>query len=246
MGDPKSESMVFGAWAMGNFGPFAFPGNLARAGRQAWHWEEAADTVGRHSSFVRVRSSYVFGGRKDQKVLPPGYDPLAELLYVTRMARALMDMPGALAFFNPNGERLSRTSDLDEALARHESGGPRPQEVWANVRLFNLGEHAPWVLMDTVGMSQVDVLDHEACCDGDAYDLSGVASFLRNAADYVHEHGEVVRDGDTMDGPGGIRWQGATFEESLVEPPRRVLRWLPMDGRARPHGVQGEREEGAR
>jgi hypothetical protein len=28
MGDPKNETMLFGAWSMGHFGPGAYPGNL--------------------------------------------------------------------------------------------------------------------------------------------------------------------------------------------------------------------------
>ncbi len=89
-------------------------------------------------------------------------------------------------------------------------------------------------------MAQLDVPDHEACCDGKAYALGDVASFLRNAADYVFENGEVIRDRDTMDGPGDRRWQGVTFDNGILSPPRRVIRWLPMDGRPRPRGVQGE------
>lgn len=241
MGDPKTASTLFGAWALGHFGPFAYPGNLERAAQQAWHWPEARDTATRHGAFVRVRSSYVFGVGKDAPVLPPDYEPLPELLEVTGVARALLDVEGALAYFSPNGECLCRKDHLDHALALHAAGGAMPQNVWANVRLVRIEGHAPWVVMDTVGMSQLDVLDQEACCDGDAYDLSAVAGFLRDAADYVFEHGEVVKNGDTMDGPGNLRWHGVTFEAGLIpQPPRRVLRWLPMDGRVRPTGIQGE------
>ena len=35
MGDPKSESELFGAWGTGNFGPFAWPGGLKRAAQGA-------------------------------------------------------------------------------------------------------------------------------------------------------------------------------------------------------------------
>lgn len=243
MGSPKESPMIFGAWALGNFGPFAYPGSLERAGQQAWHWSEAGDAVARHRAFARVRCSYVFGGRKDAPLLPADYQPLPELIEVTRVARALLDIDGAIAYFNPNGECLCRPSDLDEALSRHADGAFMPQEIWANVRLVNLSDHPQWVVMDTVGMGQLDLPDHEACCDGKVYDLSAVASFLRNAADYVFENGEVIRDGDTMDGPGNIRWQGATFDKSLLDPPRRVIRWLPMDGHERPVGVQGEQAE---
>src|SRR5262245_55321548 len=31
MGDPKTDSMTFGAWSTGQFGPYAFPGGLERA-----------------------------------------------------------------------------------------------------------------------------------------------------------------------------------------------------------------------
>ena len=81
-----------------------------------------------------------------------------------------------------------------------------PQELWANVRLFNLAGHDPWVVMDTVGMWQLDVPDHEAAFRSDLYDPSDVALFLRNAADYVLRSGPIINDNDTMDGPGQIRW----------------------------------------
>ncbi len=240
MGDTKTDTTIFGAWSLGYFGPFAYPGNLRRAAEQAWLWPAAREVIGQHDSFVRVRTSYVFGAREDMLVQPPDYEPVAELAHVTKVARALLDVPEALAYFNPNGECLASAAEMDDCLERFLQGGPMPQELWSNVRLFNLNGHAPWVVMDSVGMAQLDVPDQEACCDGDAFELSEVASFLRNAADYVHRNEDVIQDGDTMDGPGGIRWQGAHFENGLLEPPRRVVRWFPLDGRERPPGVQGE------
>jgi hypothetical protein len=41
MGDPKADPMTFGAWGMGHFGPFAYPGGLQRAMEQSWGWEAA-------------------------------------------------------------------------------------------------------------------------------------------------------------------------------------------------------------
>jgi len=245
MGDTQTEKMIFGAWALGHFGPGAYPGSLQRAAQQAWQWPEGSTAAERHRSFVRVRSSYVFGARGDMPVLPPDYEALPELMFVTRVARAALEIEGALALFNPNGECLANATVMDESIGRFQAGGPVPQELWANVRLLRLEGLGSWVLMDTVGMGQLDTPDHEACCDGEAFDLSEVASFLRNAADYVRENGEIIQDGDTMDGPGGIRWQGASFGEGLAAPPRRVIRWLPLDGRQRPRGVQGEDDEGA-
>src|SRR5207249_2241696 len=40
MGDPKTEPMTFGAWSMGHFGPFAFPGNFERAKQHCYVWNQ--------------------------------------------------------------------------------------------------------------------------------------------------------------------------------------------------------------
>jgi hypothetical protein len=61
MGDPKNETTLFGAWGMGHFGPYAYPGGLQRAAQQCWSWEPGRTIPDRHKAFVRIRSSYVFG-----------------------------------------------------------------------------------------------------------------------------------------------------------------------------------------
>ena len=61
MGDPKSDPMTFAGWSMGHFGPFAFPGGLARARQHAWGWQPASPIAEGHRGFVRIRISYIFG-----------------------------------------------------------------------------------------------------------------------------------------------------------------------------------------
>jgi hypothetical protein len=240
MGDPKADPQVFGAWSMGHFGPFAWPGGLGRAGQHSWGWKEAADVARRHKAFLRVRSSYVFGTRPDAPVMPPGYLPLPELLFVSDVTASLLTPPEALCYFNPNGERLLPLTEVQALLARGKGAGPLPLELWCNIRLFDLGGAPAWSFMDTVGMGQLDAPDHEACFQTGAYAAREVDSFLLSAALYVFENGPVVRNGDTMDGPGRIRWQGATFKQGVCVPPREVIRWFPMDQRKRPAGLQGE------
>ena len=75
MGDPDKEPMVFGAWTMGNFGPFAFPDGLARASQQSWTWPEGPAVAERHKAFLRIRSSYAFGAGDDDGVLAGGSHP---------------------------------------------------------------------------------------------------------------------------------------------------------------------------
>src|SRR6186713_1309633 len=80
MGDPKAAPILFAAWSMGHYGPGAFPGGLERAMQNCWHWDGGSALVARHASFVRIRTSYAFGAKSDDPVLPPDYDPSQELL----------------------------------------------------------------------------------------------------------------------------------------------------------------------
>ena len=237
MGDPKNEPEIFAAWAMGHFGPFAYPEGLTRAIQQSWSWGAASQVASQHKAFLRIRSSYGFGAPSDAKVIPSDYRPLPELLFLSDLASSLLGMAEALCYFNPNGERLLPATRVQELIARGKGAGPVPLELWSNIRMFNLGHSPAWTLMDTVGMGQLDAPDHEACFQTDAYSCQEVDNFLFNAAFYVFEHGRVIEDGNTMDGPGGVRWQARTIENGMTAPPREVIRWLPMDDHARPQGL---------
>ena len=248
MGDPKTETVLFGAWAMRSFGPGAYPGNLKRAALQSWHWPEGKSVLQRHTGFIRVRSSYGFGKTDDASpIMPKDYEAVPELIFVTRIGRALLSLPGAICYFNPNGEMLQTAEGLDALLSRQAATGLLPLEAWSNVRLLRIEDYEPWLLMDTVGMSQLDVSDHEAAFERGRYNLSEVANFLRNASAYVLEKGPVIKDRDTMDGPGGIRWQGETFDKPICDPPREVIRWLPMDKLSPPKKLLGHyaKEDGS-
>jgi hypothetical protein len=238
MGNPRDAPELFAAWSMGHFGPFAFPGNLERAAQQSWGWSEAASLPAQHQAFIRVRSSYVFGGGDDTPVLPKDYRPQAELEFVTRLARALLRHPAALAYFNPNGEVLLDAGRLDESVAYHAQHRLPPLNVWSNIRLFNAS--GGWLLMDTVGMGQLDCRDSEACFPRDAYEPQEVDEFLRNCSLYLLERGDVVQDGDTMNGPGGINWRARHVEKGVCPPPHRdLLRWFPVDGSRPPAELEG-------
>lgn len=232
MGDPKTEPTLFGAWSMGHFGPFAFPGGLERAGQQCWAWEAGRTVAASHKAFVRVRTSFAIGAAPDDPVLPEDYDPLAELEVVTQLALSLLDVSGSLCYFNPGGEVLRDRESLVESLEFGEEHDLPTLDLWSNVRLFRVDEQ--WSLMDTVGNDQLDIPDQEACVRGDVYDFREVDGFLRNVSLYLLREGEVVEDGDTMDGPGDIPWKAHILEAGLSDPPRRVLRWIPEDGHSLP------------
>jgi hypothetical protein len=161
MGDPKGEPMLMGAWSMGYFGPYTFPGGLERATQQSWRWKGAAEAVASHAAVLRLRISYIMGAGADAPVMPADCDPQHELLFLMRMAAAFGALNESICYFNPNGEVVLPISALAESLDYHTGHQLPPLDLWANVRLFNLSES--WLLMDCVGNWQLDLCDQESC-----------------------------------------------------------------------------------
>ena len=234
MGDPKTDPMLFAAWGMGHLGPLTFPRNLQRALQQSSLLSEVELAAVRgHRAFVRVLFTYVAGASPDTPVVPEAYVPSAEVDELLAFLLELLKIPAAVAAFNPNGETLhSRETLASEVTFARENNLP-PLGAYSKMRLVR-PDVPSWLLMDTVGMGQVDAPDHEACFQEDRFDPNEVARFLRNAANYVLKKGDVIKSGDTMNGPGDVNWQGFLLDESLTSPPRPVYRWLPLDGTRAP------------
>ena len=228
MGDPKTNADLFGAWAMGHYGPFTFPGSLARSVQHLWAWPEGKIIPEKHAAFLRLRISYILGAvEKESKVLPPEYDSLDELNFLNKVVAKILDHPAALLYFNPNGEVLRNKQKFLESLSYHESHNLPSLSLWSNVRLFKLPMN--WTVMDTVGIAQLDRMDSEACFPAGSFEPSEVDGFLRNCALYLIQNGDVIEDKNTMDGPGAIRWWARHVEKPVYDPPRRFLRWFPLD-----------------
>jgi len=225
MGDPKTESTLFGAWSMGFFGPHAYPRGLQRATQQAWSWQEAGNTVERHASFVRLRLSYAFGAPDDAPALPPGIDCRDELAFLCRLAIAVLRVPGALCYLNPGGEVLSSANTLAESLEFSAQQGLPPLDVLCNVRLFNLDPQ--WLVMDSVGNGQLDIPDIEVGFPKAVHEPGLIDPFIRNLTLYVLEYPQALEDGHTVDGPDGSTWRISLLDQGLVDPPRQIVRCLP-------------------
>lgn len=228
MGSPKGpEAALFGAWALGNFGPSTFPGSLERALTHSYRWPEAEEIVPNHRAFLRVRTSYVFGAPKNAPVLPQDYDALKELLFVTDLALAASALENTLAFFNPNGEVLTAPDEVRALRERHLSGGPAPLEAWANVRMFRIADvgSEPWILFDTVGFDQLDLQDHEGALPAALPDIDLVPGLLYSSANYDLSKGGVLSVNDTSTDLAGRNWRARAEGDALIQPPRQVLRW---------------------
>src|SRR5262245_51746441 len=231
MGDPKVDPKTFAAWGAGHFGPFAFPGGLARAGQHAWGWEPGRTVAGRHRGFIRIRLSYAFGAKGDQPVLPEDYDPLAEMLFLSRAVLAVFKAPGILCYFNPNGEVLRDRAGFREVWSACKQQDKIPLLLWMNVRFFNLSEKIGF--MDTVGNGQLDLQDVEAIFPKSRYDPGDIDHYLRNVTHYLLGLDREIQTGEDIDGPGegNLSWTMEVFKEGAIEPPRPVLRLYPKANR---------------
>ena len=239
MGNPNTDPETVEAWAKGYFGPGAYPNMFWEACRLFSDAGQDPSLAKKHAAFITVRSSYVMGGGDDAAYLPSGYEPISELAHLTRIASKLAVLREAICFFNPNGALIAKPSQMVAAVERCDREEAYPVELWCNVRQFKLGESAPgWLLMDTVGMGQLDATDHEACFAASAYKPSEVAGFLWTVVKSVVDQNPVIADGDATDGPGGVRWRAQSWTDSAVWPPRHVVRWLPDDGRFVPAAAQ--------
>ncbi|TWU18151.1 DUF4261 domain-containing protein [Allorhodopirellula heiligendammensis] len=225
----SEDSQIVDAWALGNFGPHNYPGSLQRAREQSWVWEDGRELAEQPTAFIRVRSSYVLGEEDDAPVLPEGYEPFDELALVTEIAAAITELPQAICYFNPNGEVLRDLKTLNESFEYAEENDFPPLDLWSNVRLFRLENE--WAVMDTVGNSQLDLLDIEACFHAESYDFTEVESFLRLVTCFLEEAEEPIEDGDSVEGPGDVIWRVWRMDDGIAAPPRPVLRCLPQDNR---------------
>jgi hypothetical protein len=226
MGDPKTETMLFGAWSMGHFGPSAFPGNLERARQHCYVWKQGSETAGQHQSFIRIRTSYAFG-LPDAPVMPKDCKAADELNFITKIVMELLKHPAALCYFNPGGELLAERPRMEKVIEHYEKAGMPPIDLWSNRRMFKFNEN--WMLMDTVGMQQLDLDDVETCFRSDRFNPNDIALFLGNTSLYLAGKGPVIKNGETIDGPGKVLFRAMECENGMTAPPRRTLRFRPED-----------------
>ncbi|MBI3724557.1 hypothetical protein HY251_11470 [bacterium] len=222
MGDPKKSPTLFAAWGTGQFGPCVFPGGLDRA-CASLSWTEGKPLAAAHKAFVRLRTTYALGAEAGSPALPEGYEPVPELLLLTELAQVLLGIKGAIAYWNPSGESIRSAAQVEEALKRHEADGSLPLELWTNVRSRKGGEGE--IVMDTVGMEQLDVCDHEAFFKEGELDPGEVESFLRMVS--LDALRKTDQSQGAMIGPGNKPWRPRRLDESRAPPRRKVFRWAP-------------------
>lgn len=138
--------------------------------------------------------------------IPKGCSPVQKPGFLNDLTLALSEHEAALCVFNPNGEVLADKEILAESMAYHAEHSLPPLDSWSSIRLFTVDEEQ--ALMDIVDCRQLDIPDHEVLFPKADFEPGETDVFIRNTTLYLLENGDVIEDGDTMDGPGGAAIQG--------------------------------------
>lgn len=219
MGSPETDTELFGAWAMRQFGLTNFPYGLARANA------EGSAARSDHVAFVRLNLSYVFGAGDDALVCPDDRDVAAELRAVAALAQLICEVPGAVGWFAPNGEVWLPLAEAREKLAR-QAQGELLTELWVTTRAYPAGRH---LLVETVGVAPMspqlaEAYDHQVVVLPDlGLDGDVVSRFVLELSGAARGGSKAVPSEPVL-GPGG-RWF-ASLVNTDNPPPRPVVRWL--------------------
>lgn len=232
MGGMNEDPALFAAWGTGQFGPFCFPGSLARACQYCFQWREGASQAAAHKAFIRIRVTYSLEAGPDEVVAPKDPKLVEETEMLIAVAEALLEHPSAICYFNPNGEVLAPLPQMAQMSEQFAKNSIPPVTLLSNRRIVKF-DNSDWMMMDMVGLGQLDMADLEVCFT-ERYDPNEVAMFLVNTALHIAKLGPVIKEGHTMTGPQGVLFEARKFAEPKLVPPREVLRFRPRDGTVSP------------
>jgi hypothetical protein len=217
MGSPETDPELFMAWSMRQFGLATFPFGLARAGAQT----DAPSSD--HVAFVKLNLSYIFGADEDALVSPEDREVRAELARLSALAAPVLALPGAVAWFAPNGEVLTEPPAARSKLLL-QAGGEHVPELWVCTRAYSAGKH--W-LVETVGVGTLGAkstpLDHQVLLPDLGLDGDVIIRFVQELSGAARFGSDQVPTEPVL-GPGG-RWT-PRLATSENPPPREVVRWV--------------------
>ena len=68
--------------------------------------------------------------------MPEDYDPVSEMMFLSRAVMALLKAPGVICYFNPNGEVLRDDEAFCEVWDACIQQQKLPLPLWLNIRFF--------------------------------------------------------------------------------------------------------------
>ncbi|WP_409214571.1 DUF4261 domain-containing protein [Prosthecobacter sp.] len=166
---------------------------------------------------------------------------MEELRWLLDLATLFADLPEAVAFFNPNGEVIMRFDELAEFLEDAHSQTLFPVQAVIATRGYRIDES--WSLVDSVGMAQFGLSDHEFAISGATIAKDETILFLLNLVHYQIDKRVEIGDRHTTDGPGGKVWRAEERGQACLLPPRKVLHWKTEDAPPEPELLARKEED---
>jgi hypothetical protein len=96
-----------------------------------------------------------------------------------------------------------------------------PLDAALNARLFRVDDRPGEIVMDTLGLAALGVPDLQ--CHFKGLEAGRVAGFLRGVGTYVFENGDVIGDGNTVQGLEPSQRWACRHEMALIAPARVVI-----------------------
>lgn len=181
---------------------------------QSWDFPGAAEAEAR----AKARLACI-------DVLAGGVDPKRRLALIHDVLKAVMAIVDCYALEWPTAQRV-----VDKGMYLESKEGEHADLLYpaVNVRMFNPEGGAPnESLMDTLGLHIFGYLDLQV----HYVDLppNEVAGLLYNYAHYIFDNGNIINDGNTLQGLDPAQKWIARHWVSLAPPERPVLHIIPNE-----------------
>jgi hypothetical protein len=174
--------------------------------QQNWHWEEANATA-KSCKYELLVTDFMTRTLEYKQRLSLFMNFIVAVTKATKPA----------VVYSVYGQKLIKPTDLIEIWDKEEK--PLLYGI-CNVRLYNLTDINE-LLMDTIGLNSIGLPDFQIKFKG--YEANEIAKLLWNYAYYIYEQGDVIENGNTLEGiVSGTKWK-CERQLSLVDHERIVI-----------------------
>jgi hypothetical protein len=178
--------------------------------QQNWHWQEAND-IAKTCKYELLVTDFMTRTLEYKQRLP---------LFMNFLI-AVTKATNPQVIYSVYGQKLIKPNDLTYIWDKGEK-----QLLYGicNVRLYNLTDINE-LLMDTVGLNSIGLPDFQIKFKG--YEANEIANLLWNYAYYIYEQGDVIENGNTLEGiVSGSKWK-CERQASLLDHERIVVNVQP-------------------
>ncbi|SHH07983.1 DUF4261 domain-containing protein [Flavobacterium defluvii] len=180
--------------------------------QQNWNWPEAEEIV-RNCNYEILVTDFM------SRTLP--YKERFNLYMEFLAAVTKMTQPNAIYSFH--AEKIINPVEFIDAW---ESGHNSILDILCNVRLYNISDSENnEMIMDSVGLHSFGLPDFQIQFSG--FDANDIANWIWNYVYYVFENGDIIENGNTLEGiESGSKWKCERVL-STISPERVVINVLP-------------------